>query len=623
MFPERAESNAIVAPLATPDFNFSRFAAPAVLVLGVVLSSAAYRFIDQQIAHEGRSRFENECAKIEQVLERRLRSYADLLLGLRGLFRASGVPSRRDFHEYVTSLELSKNHAAVMSLNFAQHVTAASKLSFEAAIRRDTSVDPKGYPSFRINPTGERALYHVIVYLEPFERSGARFARDIRSVRQDSPGAAPLLDEGRDSGELVSSGRPIPGETGRQLGLRGATYEKGLPIDTVEQRRRAYIGTVGMSFSLSQLVSDAIAPLSVGTIHFRIHNIGRKSQSDAPLLPSDENLLIDSDMLPALAERTFVRSDAESLTRISQFEFGGRILGIYFDAPASSFSTPLDRALPGLALGSGIFISVLLYAVIWSLQRSRFQLEGSVRERTQALHEINRNLQTEIAERNRLEAEILLVGQEQRRRIGQELHDDLGQRLTAAAFLAESLARGLARMNSPEADEAFKIEKFLSEAVSQTRLLARGLFPVALEAGGIIGALKELAVSTSTTYRIRCQFRCDGPVSGEDMGVASFNLYRVAQEAVNNAIKHGKASSVIIELSGDLAEPRMAVTDNGVGFDDAQAQRGSGIGLQIMRYRCKMLGLGFKIVRVPDGGTTVCVGGPHGTDEATAPVTHR
>src|SRR5262249_42177846 len=154
----------------------------------------------------------------------------------------------------------------------------------------------------------------------------------------------------------------------------------------------------------------------------------------------------------------------------------------------------------------------------------------------------------------RLERQMLFVGYGEIKQIGQELHDDLGQRLTGAAFLAESLARDLERASDPAAEEAFKIEKLLSEAASQTRLLARGLFPVLSEAGGLVGALEQLAASARSTYRIDCRVVCEEPTSfanadrpidlrhrvsarlmregsaaSEDIGIA-FNLYRIAQE---------------------------------------------------------------------------------------------
>jgi signal transduction histidine kinase len=628
------ERGAGVREKASGPLNLSRSTALVVLIAGIALSAVVHHFAEQQIVRDASARFENECARIQQALERRLNGYAGLLLGVRGLLRGSIAVSRSEFRDYVASLELPGHYPAVTAMNFAEHVTLGSKASFEHAVRRDTSVDPVGYPGFRVRPPGERPGYHVLVYLEPFESNTGRFGVDISFDRPDAPDASVLADERRDTGEFVSSGRLVPGGADPQLALRGAVYRRNFPIENVEQRRRAFIGTVGMAFSLTKLVGESVRSSVLETVHFRIHNVGRKSSGEALAPASNENLLIDSATLPTPAAgsgKIFARAGV--LTRASHVEFGGRVFRIDFDGQLSSFSTRLDQALPVLTFAIGVLISLLLYAVIRSLQRSRSELEKAVQQRTCALHEMNDDLHAEIAARNRLERRISFVGYEQRKKIGQELHDDLGQRLTAVAFLAESLAQDLARTSSPIAHEAFKMGKLLSDAVSQTRLLARGLFPVSSEAGGLIGALEQLAADARATYRIDCRLVCDEPGSVEDTGMAfhlyhriqsqfqrdepgpademgmAFQLHRIAQEAINNAVKHGRASSVTIRLSCDGTKLRMTVTDNGVGFDEQKALRGEGIGLQIMRHRCKMLELGFGIGRAPGGGTTVCIGG--------------
>jgi len=600
--------------------NPSRSAALMVLVTGIALSVIAYNFVKQEIVRDANARFDNECAQIQRALERRLNSYAGLLLGVRGLYRGSVAVSRSEFRDYVTSLELPRRYPAVTAMNFAAQVPASSKSSFEQAVRRDTSVEPKGYPDFQIRPPGQRPEYHVMVYVEPFETNLFRFGLDIGFKHRPGARGAAMLAERRDTGEFSSAGGPIP-EDRDQLALRGAVYKRHLPTENVEQRRQAFIGTVGVAFSLTKLVGEAVRPPLFKTVHFRIHGVGRTKSPPATLAPpSDENLLLDSAALSAAQGEAFARSSADVLRRVSQVEFGGQVLRIDFDGQLSSFSSRLEQAQPLAILGIGILISVLLHTMIRSLQKSRSKLEDAVQERTQALRELNRNLQAEITVRNRLEREILFVGYEEMKQIGQELHDDLGQRMTAAAFLAESLALDLEQTSFPAAaEEAYKIEKLLSEAALQTRLLARGLFPVLSEAGGLVGALEQLAANAKATYRIDCRLVCDEPrsteetdtphddsASSEDIGVA-FNLYRITQEAISNAVRHGRASSVTITLRCDGGKLRMTIADNGVGLDERKGLH-QGLGLQIMRHRCKMLGLGFGIAKAPCGGTTVCIG---------------
>ncbi len=224
-----------------------------------------------------------------------------------------------------------------------------------------------------------------------------------------------------------------------------------------------------------------------------------------------------------------------------------------------------------------------------ALRRARRELEARVRERTSELATTNAELQSEIAERRRLEREIIDAAEREQMRIGQELHDNLGQQLTAVAFLTEDLTGRLVEQSLPEADSAARIGQLMSEAISHTRLLARGLAPVDLEADGLMAALEQLSFNARTLFGVKCEFRCDDPVLVHDNRVA-INLFRIAQEAVTNAVKHSRAGTIGIHLRGVDDKLVLCIQDDGIGFPDRAAVGNAGMGLKTMRYRAKAMG---------------------------------
>ncbi len=210
----------------------------------------------------------------------------------------------------------------------------------------------------------------------------------------------------------------------------------------------------------------------------------------------------------------------------------------------------------------------------------------------------------DISERKRLEAEILQVSEREQRRIAEDLHDGVGQQLGGISCLSDVLKKDLAERASPEAAAAAKISKLLTVAMAQTRSLARGLHPVPLEANGLISALEDLASRITDLFKVACHFECPQPVMIEDNTTAN-HLYRIAQEAISNAIKHGRAQRITIRLSEISEEICLAVSDDGVGFK-AGDRHSKGLGLRIMNHRAGVIG-GTVIVQKRHGGGTELV----------------
>jgi len=199
----------------------------------------------------------------------------------------------------------------------------------------------------------------------------------------------------------------------------------------------------------------------------------------------------------------------------------------------------------------------------------------------------------DITERKWLEKEILEISERERRNFGHDLHDGLGQRLTGLEMLSHALVEDLDEQASQLVNRARKLNEELRETVTQARLISHGLAPVPLEGDGLMQGLQELAASTSRLPGVTCRFFCDPPILFDDVIVAT-NLYRIAQEAVNNALKHGKARKIDIALTEHSGECELSVKNNGLAIPaDALLKRS--VGLTIMRHRVAMIGAKLSI----------------------------
>jgi signal transduction histidine kinase len=202
------------------------------------------------------------------------------------------------------------------------------------------------------------------------------------------------------------------------------------------------------------------------------------------------------------------------------------------------------------------------------------------------------------------EAQLLAIIEREQTRFGAELHDGLGQQLTAIELRCQSMKEDLPSKRPDLIKQISEIGQFLREAITQTRSLARGLSPVNLGSGGLLEALGELALRMSRDGHIKCIFDCSSPVLVEG-NLAQGHLFRIAQEAVNNAVKHSGATNVVVRLTENNGVVRLDVSDNGRGLPK-QPPPNQGIGLQIMKHRASVIGAELEIKSENGTGVTVC-----------------
>jgi PAS domain S-box-containing protein len=241
-----------------------------------------------------------------------------------------------------------------------------------------------------------------------------------------------------------------------------------------------------------------------------------------------------------------------------------------------------------------------------------FPMELGVSEVREGARRIFTGIVRDISERKALEKELLEVAAREQRRIGQDLHDSIGQEITGLSMMSQSLAEGLAASGSPRSEAAAKIARGLRQALKHVRTLSRGLVPVEVDAEGLMAALGELAANTREMHGIRCVFECPEPVLVEDNSAAT-QLFRIAQEAVTNSLKHSRGRAIAIELVAAGPRLTLRVRDDGTGLPD-RVEAVKGMGLKIMRYRARLIDGHLTVLPAEGGGTVVTCSLVRGTN---------
>jgi signal transduction histidine kinase len=287
----------------------------------------------------------------------------------------------------------------------------------------------------------------------------------------------------------------------------------------------------------------------------------------------------------------------------------------FFGLPFSYFIAGLSTVFWVVGdMGAGIEIDNSTLA--WNLF-SRFAVFIAVSHLVRAQRRIHDDVEalakkrsaqlvSEIQTRERLEQELVRISEREQRRVGHDIHDSLCQHLTGTALAGQVLAQTLKAKASDSAESAARVVELIEEGITLSRNLVRGLHSVGRSGDGLMEALEDFAVSTNDLFKISCRFECPLPVLFSDVQVAQ-HLYRITQEAVGNAIKHGRARNIEIRLEAHKGGKRLSIIDDGTGRPPFPSD-GKGMGLRIMSYRADRIGATFGIRRRDPIGTIVtCV----------------
>ena len=212
-------------------------------------------------------------------------------------------------------------------------------------------------------------------------------------------------------------------------------------------------------------------------------------------------------------------------------------------------------------------------------------------------------LTSEINHRERLEKEVMQISEREKRRMGQDLHDGLCQQLTGVALFSRSLQQKLVAKSVVEADELAQVTSLINRSIEDARRLTRGLHPVPDDPLGLMMALRELAGNTQNLSKVACRFDCPEAVAVPDRTAAT-HLFRIAQEATQNAMRHARASNIILSLQADENVISLTVCDDGCGLPEHKPHKG--LGLEIMHYRARVIGATLIVRRGQESGTAMC-----------------
>jgi PAS domain S-box-containing protein len=344
------------------------------LLVGAVLYLGAERTVDD----DARARFETITQGARQRLDGAVQSYAGVVRNLAGLFNANGGDvSRLQFHRYVESLGMRENYPALVSVNFGAHVPDAQRDAFVAAVRADRSLDPRGYPDFDIKPPGRRPRYLVLNYLEPMLPT--RIGVDMLG---QGPRVAHGLDVARDRAELLASGKPMLIQEPRpHLGmtLRLPVYRGGSVPGDVEGRRAAYIGSVGIGFSVADLVRVALEDTDRHPVALQLYSAAQsQAVAGRPLAPTVDDILLYDSTTGTASAAPASPGDALRFETVLPVRFHNHLWKVRFVATREGLVDGFGRWFPRLAFLSGFGATLLIYALFLKLYWSR---RGAVEQR--------------------------------------------------------------------------------------------------------------------------------------------------------------------------------------------------------------------------------------------------
>ena len=535
--------------------------------LGLLLTATAWHLARVREDREVRARFQTEAEQVGRATGWEVSLFTEVLQSLGPLHALSDRVSAYDFEEFARK-GMAFQKSVLGPFGFVQWIPAELRSAFELPEaedqpgRRLTEPDP----AQGLRPASARPNYFPLTYQYPDLGLGLPNGFDLAAL----PEAAPAI------ARMAASGQPA-------LGPRTSPpAAEGLPPD----------GSPGY-FVFAPIFNEAGALSGFTTAILWPQDLLQRALSRTLARGVQITLFDPASGVPPV--------DAEALMREQPLLLADLPWVLRCEALPAYLETH-TTPLPWLALASGLLVTLLLTWQTGGLVQRAARIERTVSERTAELQEANHRLAAEMQERSRLEVEIDEVADREKRRIGHDLHDSLGQKLTGAVYVSRALVGSLEAGSEGHA-AAEKINDILKDAVAEVRRTARGLAPVEVGEEGLAQALHRLAEDTCSVYGIACSFRTEGDVRVRDARMAA-QLYHIAQEAITNAVRHGGARDIALTLNATASGGELVIRDQGQGFHPA-ATRTGGAGLRIMRHRAASFGGTLAIDSAPGSGATV------------------
>jgi signal transduction histidine kinase len=587
-------------------FSVTRFSFWAGALLSSLVGSLLYVVTAHSIEGDAEARFVNHAKHAQSVISVRVKSYTDVLRAASSMLQSSDIMTHRRFHEFVRGLDLPRNYPAVDSMNFAAYVTEADRVAFMDDLREEMLRHFGKDPQLEISPPGIRPYYLAMAYYEPDPKNPALYGIDLATNRYFSN----QLMQSRDQGTLYASGTPIPALSSPNnfyLGLRMPIYRFGLPQNTVEQRRAAYVGSLGIAFSLPKLLQGVIDEVPISGLRMTLYDIG--PGIDAAGRNTNGRPLALFDSRGSAKDPTPTLDSGENVfTTTLPLDFNGRPWKTIYSVRKSALYTEFDGYYPKLMMAFGFLGSILLYALLHTLTSSRRAALVLAQDMTSELRESQTKLQLSHQKLRRLADHAYQIKEMERKRIAREIHDDLGQSLLALRIEAELLAGRTRGTHSHLHKRARATLLQIDTTIKSVRQIINDLRPTVLDLG--LSAAVEWQVNQfQRRTGIQCEIQDDhGEIAVPDHCATAF--FRILQESLTNIVRHANATRVKVELRLHGGWLSLTVRDNGCGLPPGGRNKYSSFGLVGIEERIVILGGTCTVFSEPDGGTTVMVSAP-------------
>ena len=587
-------------------FSVTRLSFWSGLLLSSLVGGLAYVVTDRSIESDARERFVDDATYAQNVIAARIKSYTDLLRRSASFIHSSDNLTHRQLHEYVRSLDLAKHYPAFDNLNLALYVRDQERQAFVARLRREMQGYVGTADLLDIAPHGSRPAYLVVSYIEPDLFSPGHYGVDLMA---NVAFGQQLMNE-RDQGTVQASGTPIPPlsrPNDAHLGMRMAVYRPGAASDSVEQRRAAYIGSLGIAFSLPKLLLGVIDEMPIADVRMTLYDVGKHLLDGRASAVSSTQTLFDSQGTSA-RPRPPLATGGGVFSVTLPLDFNGRPWRIVYSVPKAALYTEFDSAYPKLMMAFGFIGAMLLYALLHTLTSSRRAALALAREMTSELRESQDKLQLSHEKLRRLADHAYQIKELERKRIAREIHDDLGQNLLALRIEGEMLASRTQGTHKRLHARARATLQQIDTIIKSVRQIINDLRPTVLDLG-LSAAVEWQVHQFQRRTGIQCEVHDEhGEISLPDHCATAF--FRILQESLTNVVRHANATRVVVNLRLNAGWLSLAVKDNGCGLPPGGRNKFGSFGLVGIEERVLILGGTCAVFSEPGGGTTVMVSAP-------------